>query len=81
MDYIHITLQKYTFSLKLQTIGADFLEFWVVICLKNAHANYANCKLRKLATSQSVRNTLHSNPHLAPLVGLCSVSTGYLIGG
>ena len=26
MDYIHITLQKYTFSLKLQTIGADFLE-------------------------------------------------------
>ena len=26
MDYIHITLQKYTFSLKLQIIGADFLE-------------------------------------------------------
>jgi len=26
MDYIHITLQKYTFSLKQQTIGADFLE-------------------------------------------------------
>ena len=34
MDYIHITLQKYTFSLKQQIFEADFLEFWVVICLK-----------------------------------------------
>ena len=27
MDYINITLQKYTFSLKQQIIGADFLDF------------------------------------------------------
>ena len=102
-------LQKYTFSLKQQIFGADFLKNRLVICLnirpsrvqsgacsdfaepsrmsmersfmKFTHANYANCKLRKLATSQSVRNSLHSNPHLAPLVGLCSVSAGYLIGG
>ena len=26
MDYIHITLQKYTFSLKQQIFEADFLE-------------------------------------------------------
>ena len=39
----------------------------------------ANCKL--WPTSQSIRKTWHPNPHLAPLVGLCSVSAGYLIGG
>ena len=39
----------------------------------------ANCKL--WPTSQSTRKTWHPNPHLAPLVGLCSVSAGYLIGG
>lgn len=34
MDYIHITPQKYTFSLKQQIFGADFLENRLVICLK-----------------------------------------------
>ncbi len=36
---------------------------------------------RKLATSLSVRKTLHQNPLSRALLGLCSVSAGYLIGG
>ena len=43
-------------------------------------------KLRKQitfagATSQTIRKTWHQNPLSRSLLGLCSVSTGYLIGG
>jgi len=63
MDYIHITLQKYTFSLKQQIFEADFLESAPYFS-KNE-----NAKMRKLRVSESKQKLASCLPSVSDYYG------------
>ena len=71
-------LQKYTFSLKQQIIEADFLKFWVVICLKIYPRKLRKLQIAQISHQPECMKNFTSKPAFSAsgrsLLGLCRVS-------